>query len=133
MAQRKPNQRKPSPRPSMDEKSESTSMLEEGDATEMWLELIPYSESEEGDDVRSLWLLVNETWLKYDLEEGDDYIEKAVLSAFSTDSDRLQVRVWYYVDQSADGDHILGSTDPKKAEKNYYGTTIVGLVVHSRY
>ena len=46
--------------------------LEQGIATEMWLELVPYSElpKEESPDahIRSLWLLVNGVWLSYDLE-----------------------------------------------------------------
>lgn len=101
--------------------------LKQGAATEMWLELIAYGKDGK-DCIRSLWLRVNGTWLRYD--NPDDKIESAVLSAFGDCSSPLQVRVWYLVDKAED-EKELGDTDPKEADRNY-STEIVGLVVHSK-
>lgn len=101
--------------------------LKEGVATEMWLELIAYGKDGK-DCMRSLWLRVNGAWLRYN--EPDDKIERAVLSAFSDCSGRLQVRAWYLIDK-AEGEKELGDTDPKEAE-GIYSTEIIGLVVHSK-
>lgn len=153
MRQRESKQRKPNPSAQKDAQPVPPKKeLVQGVATEMWLELVPFSESEDPNaHVRSLWLLVNGVWLRYDLEPSPesrsgsntdgtpetetcckyDHIERAVLSAFSDCADRLQVRVWYQIDYPVNG-KALGSTDPRGAEKSPYNIPIVGLVVHSK-
>ena len=118
------NVKKPKlPKPAAD--ASKTVELECGVATEMWLELKAYPE----DSYRSLWLLVDGTWLRLD---DPDAVQDSVQAAFCNCPDSLEVLVWYQKN-NPDPDYHPGDTAPVEGENQaWYGTRIEGLVIRSK-